>query len=332
MLIFRDITERKKAEEAIKRSEVRFRSLFESSFDGVLIAQSDGSIISANPAACRIFGMSEEELKNVGREGILVMDKRVMAAIAERTLTGKVKGEFTCRRKDGSTFECDVSSSIFKEADGSVKTALIIRDITERKKAEDALKSSEKHYRSLFVNMEEGFSFNKIVYDEVGKAVDFVVLEANKVFEDTTGLKREKVIGKRLSEAYARAYEDLGFQNVFQVFAKVAETGKSERFELYSRSMGKWLVGLVYSPMKGYFAVLDEDVTERKQTEKKLDEYRESLEKLVEERTKQLKDSERLAAIGATAGMVGHDIRNPLQAITSDVYLAKSDLAFSSRK
>ena len=250
-----------------------------------------------------------------------------MAAIAERTLTGKVKGEFTCRRKDGSTFECDVSSSIFKEADGSVKTALIIRDITERKKAEDALKSSEKHYRSLFVNMEEGFSFNKIVYDEVGKAVDFVVLEANKVFEDTTGLKREKVIGKRLSEAYARAYEDLGFQNVFQVFAKVAETGKSERFELYSRSMGKWLVGLVYSPMKGYFAVLDEDVTQRKQTEKKLDEYRESLEKLVEERTKQLKDSERLAAIGATAGMVGHDIRNPLQAITSDVYLAKTDLA-----
>ena len=76
VLVFRDITERWKAEEAIKRSEVRFRSLFESSFDGVLIAQSDGSIISANPAACRIFGMSEEELKNVGREGILVMDKR----------------------------------------------------------------------------------------------------------------------------------------------------------------------------------------------------------------------------------------------------------------
>jgi signal transduction histidine kinase len=51
------------------------------------------------------------------------------------------------------------------------------------------------------------------------------------------------------------------------------------------------------------------------------------LEKLVEERTKQLKDSERLAAIGQTAGMVGHDIRNPLQAITSDIYLAKTELA-----
>ncbi len=61
--------------------------------------------------------------------------------------------------------------------------------------------------------------------------------------------------------------------------------------------------------------------------EKELKGHSEHLEALVEERTKQLRDSERLAAIGTVAGMVGHDIRNPLQAITSDVYLAKTDLA-----
>ena len=69
------------------------------------------------------------------------------------------------------------------------------------------------------------------------------------------------------------------------------------------------------------------DITKRKKAEEALDKYAKDLEKLVEERTKQLKDSERLAAIGATAGMVGHDIRNPLQAILSDVYLAKTELA-----
>jgi PAS domain S-box-containing protein len=69
------------------------------------------------------------------------------------------------------------------------------------------------------------------------------------------------------------------------------------------------------------------DIRARKLAEERLEEYQKNLEKLVEERTKQLKDSERLAAIGATAGMVGHDIRNPLQAITSDVYLAKTELA-----
>ena len=65
------------------------------------------------------------------------------------------------------------------------------------------------------------------------------------------------------------------------------------------------------------------------QAEEKLEEYQKNLEKLVEERTKQLRDSERLAAIGETAGMVGHDIRNPLQAITSDIFLAKNRIGFN---
>jgi len=62
------------------------------------------------------------------------------------------------------------------------------------------------------------------------------------------------------------------------------------------------------------------------ENEKRLKAYSENLEKLVDERTRQLKDSERFAAIGQTAGMVGHDIRNPLQGILSDVYLVKADL------
>lgn len=69
------------------------------------------------------------------------------------------------------------------------------------------------------------------------------------------------------------------------------------------------------------------DITERKKTEQELDQYRKHLEEIVEEKTHQLKNSERLAAIGATAGMVGHDIRNPLQAIISDAFLVNSDLA-----
>ena len=69
------------------------------------------------------------------------------------------------------------------------------------------------------------------------------------------------------------------------------------------------------------------DITQQKELQEKLQRHTTHLEQLVEERTQQLKDSERLAAIGATAGMVGHDIRNPLQAIISDVYLAKTELA-----
>ena len=68
------------------------------------------------------------------------------------------------------------------------------------------------------------------------------------------------------------------------------------------------------------------NITVHKQMENKLAEYSKHLESLVAERTKQLRDSERLATIGATAGMVGHDIRNPLQAITCDLYLAVTEV------
>jgi len=71
---------------------------------------------------------------------------------------------------------------------------------------------------------------------------------------------------------------------------------------------------------------IEQDITERKQNEQKLEQYAKNLEQLVEERTKQLKDAERLAAIGQTAGMIGHDLRNPLQAIAGELYLMKQDV------
>jgi PAS domain S-box-containing protein len=68
------------------------------------------------------------------------------------------------------------------------------------------------------------------------------------------------------------------------------------------------------------------DITDLKQMQNKLEEYATHLEELVQERTQQLKDSERLTAIGETAGMVGHDLRNPLQTVTGETYLAKTEL------
>jgi PAS domain S-box-containing protein len=133
--IFEDITVRKKAEEVLRESESRFRSLYENSFDAVLLTKPDGQILAANPAAQRMFGMSEEEIQKAGRNGIVVIDERADPALRERARTGKAKAEFTFRRKDGSTFEGEAASSVFTDSDGIVKTSMIIRDITERKKA-----------------------------------------------------------------------------------------------------------------------------------------------------------------------------------------------------
>ena len=91
-------------------------------------------------------------------------------------------------------------------------------------------------------------------------------------------------------------------------FATVANTGKSIHFESYNQVSNRWYDLYAFLYKEGQVGVLFRDITERKNMEK------------------QLQDSERLAAIGATAGMVGHDIRNPLQAITGDLYLVKTEL------
>lgn len=313
-----------------------------------------------------------------------------------------------------------------------------------------------QQFENLFARMLNGFAYHKIIVDDEGKPIDYVFLSVNKCFEDLTGLKKDFVIGKRVTEVLPNITNDPA--NWIGVYGKVALTGQPTTFENYSAPLTKWYSVSAYSPRKGYFVAIFEDITERKQaienlvkseqrwattlssigdaviatdtegkitfmnniaealtgwslqeallkplhevfhvineqtrqevenpvtkvfesgtvvglanhsilirrdgsevpiddsgspikdqngqvtgvvlvfhdiTERKkadeeLDQHRKHLEELVEQRTKQLKNSERLAAIGATAGMVGHDIRNPLQAIISDIYLAKTELA-----
>lgn len=122
-------------------------------------------------------------------------------------------------------------------------------------------------------------------------------------------------------------------EDVKQKVAVALASGDKIEFEA---NLGEEIFSFLVAPIaaEGYANLYGRGITKRKKAEEallqaqaKLLDYSHNLENLVEERTKQLKDSERLAAIGATAGMVGHDIRNPLQAITSDVYLAKTELA-----
>lgn len=127
----------KKKEIIIKESEVKYHSFFENSMDGLLLTITDGSILAANPAACAIFQMTEEEICNSGRFGLVdLTDERLIPLIEERQRTGKTKGEITLLRKDGSKFPGEISSTVFKDINGEDRTSMIIRDLSERKCAE----------------------------------------------------------------------------------------------------------------------------------------------------------------------------------------------------
>jgi PAS domain S-box-containing protein len=114
-----------------------YRLLFENSLDGLMLTAPDGSILEANPAACRILGRTREEILEAGREGVIdASDPRLPILIAERQRTGRAHGELTARRKDGGRFPIEVSSVVFFSPCGDLRTCIIIRDITQRKAAE----------------------------------------------------------------------------------------------------------------------------------------------------------------------------------------------------
>jgi len=148
IIIFgRDISERKKSEWLIKESEAKFRAFFENSVDGILLTVTDGNILAANPAACDIFRMTEEEICAVGRFALSdTSDPRLHKMIAERQLTGRSKGELTLVRKDGSKFQAELTSAVFTDAYGQHRTSMIVRDITERKRVEKEIKENIQRY------------------------------------------------------------------------------------------------------------------------------------------------------------------------------------------
>lgn len=143
-VVTKNITDRKTKEDLIKESEAKFKAFYENSMDGILLVTPYGDVLAANPSACLMFGMTEKEICKIGREGLVdSTDSRISTYIKERQRIGKAKGELRFLRKDGSKFHAEITSSFFIDVHGNKMTSVIIRDITERKKVEEALQKSE---------------------------------------------------------------------------------------------------------------------------------------------------------------------------------------------
>ena len=188
----------------------------------------------------------------------------------------------------------------------------------------DEFRSDRRQIVTFFSRMIDAFVYCRIITDDSGKPVDYVYLGINDAYERLVGIKKDDLIGKKATDVFPTIEQDSA--NWIEIIGKVALTGKATTVETFVPTANIWVHASVYSPQKGHFVEILEDITERKRLETKLDVYTKNLENIVEERTNQLKDSERLAAIGQTAAMIGHDIRNPLQSILGELFLAKSEL------
>ena len=130
---------------ALRRSreeQEKFRRIFETSLDGILLTSPEGSILTANPAACRMLGMTETEIIQGRRNAIVdTADPRLEKALEERQKNGVFRGELTFIRKNGEKFPVEISSVVFTDSKGHSRTAMVIHDITQRKKAESVLEN-----------------------------------------------------------------------------------------------------------------------------------------------------------------------------------------------
>jgi len=177
--IIHDVTARKQAEEALRESETRFDSLFESSPDAVFLTMPDGAILAANPAACGLFGWSEDELRERGRSVLFEAgDPRLADVLEERRSTGRLRAvELLAIRRNGERFPIELDSVILP---GEPQRAfVIVRDITARKLAEQALRESEAKRAAH----EERARLARDLHDSVTQALFAATLKAEALAE-----------------------------------------------------------------------------------------------------------------------------------------------------
>jgi two-component system, sensor histidine kinase and response regulator len=320
--VTRDISERKRAEDALRESEERYRSLFENSMDGVLLTTPEGEILAANAEAQRILGRSEQELQAVGRAGVVdPSDPRIPAALAQRASTGRFFGELTAVRKDGTKVPMEIASMLFKDREGRAMSSMFVRDITARKQAEEQL-------RKLSLAVEQ--SPESIVITNLSAEIEYV----NDAFVRTAGYSREQLVGcnprilhsgKTPAETYASMWATLG-------------RGETWKGQFYNRRKdgSEYIEFAIITPLRqpdgrvSHYVAVKEDITEHKRLGEELDRHRHQLETLVADRTAELVRAREQAeaanrAKSAFLANMSHEIRTPMNAIIGLAHLARRE-------
>jgi formate hydrogenlyase transcriptional activator len=214
--VTRDITDRKKAEEAIHRSEAQFRALFEFSPDAIIASDSEGRMTEVNARVETMFGYQRGELTGQSID-ILVPERlrsthpgrRKEYASAARVRPMGAGLELYGRRKDGSEFPADIMLGPVETAEGRVVLS-VIRDLTEKRQAEEALRRSELQKRYLEEELNTEARFEEIIGESVGLKRVLKLVETVAATDVTVLILGETGTGK---EMIARAIHHLSPRN-----------------------------------------------------------------------------------------------------------------------
>ncbi|MGB9676396.1 MAG: PAS domain S-box protein [Candidatus Bathyarchaeales archaeon] len=326
-----DITKLKEVEKKLTETNIRLETIFETASEGIMTVDENENITFVNSAFARMLGYEGHELIGVNLRKFVdeKSSQKIMRQTQVRRQGKTSRYEITLYTKDGKPRVLQVSASPLWNEKGEYKGAIsIIMDVTERRKMEERLRESEERLKRLIEYAPDAIYIN----DLQGRFID-----GNKQAEALIGYRKEELVGKTFFEVGIFPSEYL--PKIKEAVAKNMRGEKygPEEIELIRKDGERIFVEISAFPVSssGKIEVIGivRDITERKQMQKKLEEYAQHLEELVEQRTKALKEAqeklikaERLAAIGQVAAMVGHDLRNPLTGINSAVYYLKNKL------
>jgi diguanylate cyclase (GGDEF)-like protein/PAS domain S-box-containing protein len=281
--MIRDVTERKRIEDALREMRDRFRSIFDHAPIGVAMVSLEGRYLQVNRSLCEILGYTEEELRTLTWQEITHPDDLAASSAYARRI---VEGEFPKYHLDkrflhaeGHTVWASLSVSLVRDAEGEpLYFVSQIQDVTERKRAESALRESEQRFRGSFERAATGMAL-------VG--TDGRFLRVNRSLCEILGYPERELLGKTFQELTHPDDLEFDLEHLRRLLAGEVRTYQTEKRYLHQDGHVVWAllsVSVVHDeedePL--YFVSQIQDVSERKKVEKVIIESEERFRSLVQ--------------------------------------------------
>lgn len=292
--VIRDLSGRKQAEKILAQNESRLKAIFETAAVGIALWDIESFVINANSTLEHLLGYTAGSLRHISKKELFHPDDiNKLSELFSQLINNKKQHfrlETRCVKTDATPVWVRMFSSLVKAENGQpLYIVSVIEDISEQRKLEN-------DYRNLFNQTLDGFALHEIITNEQGLPVDYRFLSVNPAFETMTGLNAEKITGKTLKEVIPAAEDKW-----VKIYGEVALTGKSKRFDSYSKELNKHYEVLAFRPAPGQFACVMQDITKKK---------------LYEEESARMQKIELLEVL---AGGIAHDFNNMLTGIMANI-------------
>jgi len=260
----------------IEREE-EYAQLIDTAPDGFLVVNMDGEVLLGNDAISRLLGYPTEELPGLKVHEIDAEDSAEEVAKRFEAIrrAGALRFETRHRRRDGSLLEVEVSASYLSS--GPPRIISFVRDIGERKRAENTIRESRERFQMLFDNMAAGVA----IYEAIEDGEDFLIRDMNASGAELARISRDTAVGMRLTEVFP-GIRELGLLEVIQEVWRTGEP-RDHPLSLYrDNRVEQWVENYVSRLPSGLVVAVFEDTSEQRRHEEALRESEERFREMAE--------------------------------------------------